>query len=86
MSSGPDSEIQLLKEVPLHNDFMLPSTSDKVALPLSPLPPTEPLLVSITSPEDAKAKCFAPASPATPASSSVVRPGSPLSFRINLYG
>uniref|UniRef100_A0A3Q3GP29 Hypoxia-inducible factor 1-alpha n=1 Tax=Labrus bergylta TaxID=56723 RepID=A0A3Q3GP29_9LABR len=38
------SEIQLLKEVPLYNDVMLPSTSDKLALPLSPLPSSEPLL------------------------------------------
>lgn len=86
VSSGTDSEIQLLKEVPLYNDVMLPSTSDKVALPLSPLPPTEPLHVSITTPEDAKAKCFTPASSATPASSSVVRPGLPQSLRMILYG
>uniref|UniRef100_A0A3Q3GPC3 Hypoxia-inducible factor 1-alpha n=1 Tax=Labrus bergylta TaxID=56723 RepID=A0A3Q3GPC3_9LABR len=33
--------IQLLKEVPLYNDVMLPSTSDKLALPLSPLPSSE---------------------------------------------
>ncbi|KAM9355130.1 hypoxia inducible factor 1 subunit alpha a [Pholidichthys leucotaenia] len=45
-SSSTDSEICLLKEVPLYNDVMLPSTSEKLSLPLSPLPPTEPLHVS----------------------------------------
>lgn len=38
--------MQLLKEVPLYNDVMLPSTSEKLVLPLSPLPPSEPLHVS----------------------------------------
>ncbi|KAI4804723.1 hypothetical protein KUCAC02_026340 [Chaenocephalus aceratus] len=56
--SCPDSEIQLLKEVPLYNDVMLPSTSDKLALPLSPLPPCEPLHVSTISSEAAKAESF----------------------------
>ncbi|KAG9336617.1 hypothetical protein JZ751_002964 [Albula glossodonta] len=37
--SSPDSEIHVVKEVPLYNDVMLPSSSDK--LPLSPLPPSE---------------------------------------------
>uniref|UniRef100_A0AAQ6AHD1 Hypoxia-inducible factor 1-alpha n=1 Tax=Amphiprion ocellaris TaxID=80972 RepID=A0AAQ6AHD1_AMPOC len=50
----PDSEIQLLKDVPLYNDVMLPSTSDKLAMPLSPLPPSEPLSVSSTASQDAK--------------------------------
>lgn len=59
--SCPDSEIELLKEVPLYNDVMLPSTSDKLALPLSPLPLSEPLCVATTSSEDAKAKSYAPA-------------------------
>ncbi|KAG7275433.1 hypothetical protein CRUP_033166 [Coryphaenoides rupestris] len=40
--SCPDSEMQLLTDVPLYNDVMLPSTSDRLALPLSPLPPSEP--------------------------------------------
>ncbi|XP_033983542.1 hypoxia inducible factor 1 subunit alpha a [Trematomus bernacchii] len=53
--SCPDSEIQLLKEVPLYNDVMLPSTSDKLALPL---PPYEPLHVSTISSEAAKAESF----------------------------
>ncbi|XP_036398473.1 hypoxia inducible factor 1 subunit alpha a [Megalops cyprinoides] len=38
--SSSDSEIHILKEVPLYNDVMLPPSSDK--LPLSPLPPSEP--------------------------------------------
>uniref|UniRef100_A0A7N6B3U3 Hypoxia-inducible factor 1-alpha n=1 Tax=Anabas testudineus TaxID=64144 RepID=A0A7N6B3U3_ANATE len=57
--SCPDSEIQLLKDVPLYNDVMLPSTSDKLALTLSPLPPSEPLNVTTTS-EDAKSEVYAP--------------------------
>ncbi|MCJ8743697.1 hypothetical protein PDJAM_G00097040 [Pangasius djambal] len=39
---SPDSEMQLLKEVPLYNDVMLPSTSEKLPLPLSPLAPSDP--------------------------------------------
>ncbi|XP_060722547.1 hypoxia inducible factor 1 subunit alpha b isoform X1 [Tachysurus vachellii] len=38
--NSSDSEIQLLKEVPLYNDVMLPSTNEKTALPLSPLTPS----------------------------------------------
>ncbi|XP_076605408.1 hypoxia inducible factor 1 subunit alpha a [Chaetodon auriga] len=68
--SCPDSEIQLLKDVPLYNDVMLPSTSDKLALPLSPLPPSEPLHVTTTTSEDVKAESYAPAPSSTPASSS----------------
>uniref|UniRef100_A0A8C3A0B2 Hypoxia-inducible factor 1-alpha n=1 Tax=Cyclopterus lumpus TaxID=8103 RepID=A0A8C3A0B2_CYCLU len=59
--SCPDSEVQLLKEVPLYNDVMLPFTSDKMTLPLSPLPLSEPLCVATTSSEDVKAKSYAPA-------------------------
>ncbi|XP_056283153.1 hypoxia inducible factor 1 subunit alpha a isoform X1 [Pseudoliparis swirei] len=59
--SCSDSEIQLLKEVPLYNDVMLPSTSDELALPLSPLPLSEPLCVTTTSSEDVKAESYAPA-------------------------
>ncbi|XP_072538837.1 hypoxia inducible factor 1 subunit alpha b [Salminus brasiliensis] len=40
--NSSDSEMQLLKEVPLYNDVMLPSTSEKLPLPLSPLAPSEP--------------------------------------------
>uniref|UniRef100_A0AAY4DJX6 Hypoxia-inducible factor 1-alpha n=1 Tax=Denticeps clupeoides TaxID=299321 RepID=A0AAY4DJX6_9TELE len=39
LDNSPDSDM-LLKEVPLYNDVMLPSTSEK--LPLSPLAPSEP--------------------------------------------
>ncbi|XP_061751218.1 hypoxia inducible factor 1 subunit alpha a isoform X2 [Nerophis ophidion] len=47
--SCPDSDIHLLKDVPLYNDVMLPATSDKLALPLSPLPPSEPHTVENTT-------------------------------------
>ena len=72
LSSDTDSEIQLLKEVPLYNDVMLPSTSDKLALPLSPLPPYEPLHVSTISSEAAKAESF-PSSTFTSLRSAEVR-------------
>ncbi|XP_003962523.2 hypoxia inducible factor 1 subunit alpha a [Takifugu rubripes] len=65
-------EMQLLKEVPLYNDVMLPSTSEKLVLPLSPLPPSEPLHVAPTTPDDTKGKRCILDSSATPASSSVV--------------
>lgn len=73
MCCATESEIHLLKEVPLYNDVMLPSTSDKLALPLSPLPPSEPLQVTTTISEDTKTKHYILASPTTPASSSLVR-------------
>ncbi|TSK58076.1 Hypoxia-inducible factor 1-alpha [Bagarius yarrelli] len=38
--NSPDSELQLLKEEPLYNDVMLP-TSEKIPLPLSPLAPSD---------------------------------------------
>uniref|UniRef100_A0A8C4H221 Hypoxia-inducible factor 1-alpha n=1 Tax=Dicentrarchus labrax TaxID=13489 RepID=A0A8C4H221_DICLA len=75
--SCPDSEIPMMNDVPVYNDVMLPSTSDKLALPLSPLPPSEPLHVTTAS-EDAKAQRYKPAPSTTPASSS--EPGSPLDF------
>uniref|UniRef100_A0AAV2JC02 Hypoxia-inducible factor 1-alpha n=1 Tax=Knipowitschia caucasica TaxID=637954 RepID=A0AAV2JC02_KNICA len=59
--SSPDSDMQLLKEVSLYNDVMLPSSSDKLALPLSPLPPSEPLLDPVPSPELVKAEGYSPA-------------------------
>uniref|UniRef100_UPI0037E92F4C hypoxia inducible factor 1 subunit alpha a isoform X2 n=1 Tax=Semicossyphus pulcher TaxID=241346 RepID=UPI0037E92F4C len=58
LAPAADSEIHLMKEVPLYNDVMLPSTSDKLALPLSPLPPSEPVHVTTTS-KDAKAEDYA---------------------------
>ncbi|XP_041809259.1 hypoxia inducible factor 1 subunit alpha a [Chelmon rostratus] len=74
--SCPDAEIQLLKDVPLYNDVMLPSTSDKLVL--SPLPPSEPLHVTTTTSEEAKAERYAPAPSSTPASSTEA--DSPLDF------
>uniref|UniRef100_A0A668AIS4 Hypoxia-inducible factor 1-alpha n=1 Tax=Myripristis murdjan TaxID=586833 RepID=A0A668AIS4_9TELE len=73
--SCPDSEIQLQKDAPLLNDVMLPSTSDKLALPLSPLPPTETPHIASSTSGDAKAESYAPA-PSTP-------PGSQISFLFN---
>ncbi|XP_041668246.1 hypoxia inducible factor 1 subunit alpha a [Cheilinus undulatus] len=77
--SCPDSEIQLMKDVPLYNDVMLPSTSDKLALTLSPLPPSEPLHVSSTS-KDVKAKSYTPASSSTATSHSSSEGDSSLDF------
>lgn len=68
-----DSEMQLLKEVPLYNDVMLPSTSEKLVLPLSPLPPSEPLHVESTTPDDTKVKHYILDSSSTSANSSVVK-------------
>lgn len=65
--------MQLLKEVPLYNDVMLPSMSEKLVLPLSPLPPSEPLDVTSTTPDDIKVKHYILDSSSTPASSSVVK-------------
>lgn len=71
-----DSEIQLLKDVPLYNDVMLPSSSERLALPLSPLPTSEPLHLATASSEKAKAESYAPApsTTLTSHSSSEVRP------------
>uniref|UniRef100_A0A3Q3QIR7 Hypoxia inducible factor 1 subunit alpha a n=1 Tax=Monopterus albus TaxID=43700 RepID=A0A3Q3QIR7_MONAL len=77
--SSTDSEIQLLKEVPLYNDVMLPSTSEKLALSLSPLPPTEPLHV-ITASEDAKTEGYASAPSTSSISHSSTEADSPLDF------
>uniref|UniRef100_A0A4W5QL57 Hypoxia-inducible factor 1-alpha n=1 Tax=Hucho hucho TaxID=62062 RepID=A0A4W5QL57_9TELE len=73
--SSPDSDI-LQKEVPLYKDVMLPSTSDKLALPLSLLPPSDQHLVPSTS-VDTKAD---PDSSSTPVSHSFPEPDSPLDF------
>lgn len=64
--------MQLLKEVPLLNDVMLPSTSEKLLLPLSPLPPSEPLHATSTTPHDTKVKHYMLDSSSPPANSSVV--------------
>ncbi|KAM4724615.1 hypoxia inducible factor 1 subunit alpha a [Anableps anableps] len=63
---GTESETHLLKDVPLYNDVMLPSSGDNLALPLSPLTPTEPLEVSSGTSEEAKPNSFAPALSTTP--------------------
>uniref|UniRef100_A0AAX7VR91 Hypoxia-inducible factor 1-alpha n=1 Tax=Astatotilapia calliptera TaxID=8154 RepID=A0AAX7VR91_ASTCA len=68
--SCPESDIHLLKDVPLYNDVMLPSTDDKLVLPLSPLPPSEPLDVSSTNSEDSKSESYAPAQSTTTTSHS----------------
>ncbi|XP_070984821.1 hypoxia-inducible factor 1-alpha-like isoform X6 [Oncorhynchus clarkii lewisi] len=73
--SSPDSDI-LRKEVPLYNDVMLPSTSDKLALPHSMLPPNEQPLIPNAS-VDTKA---GPDSFSTPGSHSSTEPDSPLNF------
>lgn len=78
--SSPDSEIQLLKEVPLYNDVMLPSSNDKLALPLSPLPPSEPLTDSTTT-EIVKAESYAPA-PCNTTHSSPTQAQSSLDFSL----
>nr|XP_057946145.1 hypoxia inducible factor 1 subunit alpha a [Doryrhamphus excisus] len=62
--SCPDADIQLLKDVPLYNDVMLPATSDKLAAPLSPLPPSEPLTVETV---DGKSPASTPATNHSPA-------------------
>uniref|UniRef100_A0A3Q0TAQ9 Hypoxia-inducible factor 1-alpha n=1 Tax=Amphilophus citrinellus TaxID=61819 RepID=A0A3Q0TAQ9_AMPCI len=67
-------------DVPLYNDVMLPSTNDKLVLPLSPLPPSEPLNVSSTNSEDSKSESYAPAQSTTTTSHSPPAPGSPLDF------
>ncbi|XP_041827042.1 hypoxia inducible factor 1 subunit alpha a [Melanotaenia boesemani] len=78
--STPESEIHLLKDVHLYNDVMLPSSSDKLALPLSPLPPSEPLHVSSTTSEEGKPKNFAPAPAITPTTQSPAETESPMDF------
>uniref|UniRef100_A0A673AVL4 Hypoxia-inducible factor 1-alpha n=1 Tax=Sphaeramia orbicularis TaxID=375764 RepID=A0A673AVL4_9TELE len=78
--SCPDSDIQLLKDVPLYNDVMLPSTSDKLALPLSPLPPSEPLHVTSTTSETEKAESYTPAPSTTASSNNPTETDSPLDF------
>ncbi|KAJ7990775.1 hypothetical protein DPEC_G00290410 [Dallia pectoralis] len=47
-SNPADSDV-ILKEVPLYNDVMLPSTSDKLALPVSLLPSSEQALAPLCS-------------------------------------
>ncbi|XP_077395689.1 hypoxia inducible factor 1 subunit alpha a isoform X2 [Festucalex cinctus] len=75
--SCPDSDIQLLKDVPLYNDVMLPATSEKLALPLSPLPPSEPLGVDVGA-ADGKSDDYAgPAATSTTSNSTAEVPPPP---------
>ncbi|XP_034431390.1 hypoxia-inducible factor 1-alpha-like isoform X2 [Hippoglossus hippoglossus] len=86
--SCPDSEMQLLKDVPLYNDVMLPSSSEKLALPLSPLPPSEPLNTrGGFKSEESKAESYppAPSTTITCHSSSEVRLSELQSFYIINY-
>nr|UQM94813.1 hypoxia inducible factor 1 alpha [Rachycentron canadum] len=78
--SCPESEIHLLKDVPLYNDVMLPSTSERLALPLSPLPSSEPLHVTTTTSEDAKAESYSAAPSTASTSHSSSETVSPLDF------
>ncbi|XP_076127892.1 hypoxia inducible factor 1 subunit alpha b [Alosa pseudoharengus] len=70
--TGPDSDLQLLKEVPLYNDVMLPSTSEKLAL--SPMTSLEssPSLASPLTPDTATT--------ATSPDTSSPEPSSPLNY------
>ncbi|XP_037550825.1 hypoxia inducible factor 1 subunit alpha a [Nematolebias whitei] len=63
---GTESNVHVLKDDPLYSDVMLPSTSDKLTLPLSPLPPSEAFTVSNTPSEEVKSENFAPAPTTTP--------------------
>ncbi|XP_056151571.1 hypoxia inducible factor 1 subunit alpha a [Lampris incognitus] len=69
--SCPDSEIHLLKDVPVYNDVMLPSTSDKLAIPLSPLSPSEPPCTTNSTSGDATPEPYAPLPSSTPSSQSL---------------
>uniref|UniRef100_A0AAR2J9Y5 Hypoxia-inducible factor 1-alpha n=1 Tax=Pygocentrus nattereri TaxID=42514 RepID=A0AAR2J9Y5_PYGNA len=77
--NSPDSEIHLLKEVPLYNDVMLPSTSEKLPLPLSPLAPSEPPPALTKLDTDTADK---PSSPTTGSSSS--EPNSPMDYSLEV--
>lgn len=76
-----------MKEVPLYNDVMLPSTGDQLTPPLSPLPLSETLRVTAVSSEDAKAKSYAPARSTSSAihRSSKVRGSIGVIVRLRLY-
>ncbi|KAM6912711.1 hypoxia inducible factor 1 subunit alpha a [Xenentodon cancila] len=75
--SCSESETHLLEDVPLYNDVMLPSTSDRLVMPLSPLPPSEPLQVSNTS-EEAESESFPPIPSTTLTTQSPSEADSPL--------
>ncbi|XP_031438089.1 hypoxia inducible factor 1 subunit alpha b isoform X2 [Clupea harengus] len=70
--TGPDSD-QVLKEVHLYNDVMLPSTSKKLPLPLSPME-SSPSLASSLTPDPATTT-----SSSSPETSST-EPSSPMDY------
>ncbi|KTG34309.1 hypothetical protein cypCar_00003165 [Cyprinus carpio] len=84
----PDSDMQLLKEVPLYNDVMLPSSSEKLPISLSPLTPTDsaPVLTKLdTGAEDfpfSSASDRGPDSTNTPSTSGLGSsgPNSPMDY------
>uniref|UniRef100_A0A3Q2ZWJ7 Hypoxia-inducible factor 1-alpha n=1 Tax=Kryptolebias marmoratus TaxID=37003 RepID=A0A3Q2ZWJ7_KRYMA len=77
--SSPESDVHVLKDVPLYNDVVLPSTSDKLTLPLSPLPPSEPFTAANTPAEEVKSERFAPSPTTSPPHGSAEANG-PLGF------
>ncbi|XP_059368977.1 hypoxia inducible factor 1 subunit alpha b [Carassius carassius] len=86
--NNSDSDMQLLKEVPLYNDVMLPSSSEKLPISLSPLTPSDstPVLTKLdTGAEDfpfSSASDRGPDSTNTPSTSGLGSPGpnSPMDY------
>uniref|UniRef100_A0A8C1YKV8 Hypoxia inducible factor 1 subunit alpha b n=1 Tax=Cyprinus carpio TaxID=7962 RepID=A0A8C1YKV8_CYPCA len=86
--NNSDSDMQLLKEVPLYNDVMLPSSSEKLPISLSPLTPTDsaPVLTKLdTGAEDfpfSSASDRGPDSTNTPSTSGLGSsgPNSPMDY------
>uniref|UniRef100_A0A8C2KVX8 Hypoxia-inducible factor 1-alpha n=1 Tax=Cyprinus carpio TaxID=7962 RepID=A0A8C2KVX8_CYPCA len=86
--NNSDSDMQLLKEVPLYNDVMLPSSSKKLPISLSPLTPSDsaPVLTKLdTGAEDfpfSSASDRGPDSANTPSTSGLGSsgPNSPMDY------
>nr|AAW69834.1 hypoxia-inducible factor 1 alpha [Gymnocypris przewalskii] len=86
--NNSDSDMQLLKEVPLYNDVMLPSGSEKLSIILSPLTPSDstPVLTKLkTGAEDfpfSSASDLGPDSTNTPSTSGLGSsgPNSPVDY------
>nr|AJG42185.1 hypoxia-inducible factor 1 alpha B [Gymnocypris namensis] len=86
--NNSDSDMQLLKEVPLYNDVMLPSGSEKLSISLSPLTPSgsTPVLTKLeTGAEDfpfSSASDLGPDSTNTPSTSGLGSsgPNSPVNY------
>ncbi|KAL1254621.1 hypothetical protein QQF64_016850, partial [Cirrhinus molitorella] len=86
--NNSDSDMQLLKEVPLYNDVMLPSSSEKLPISLSPLTPSDssPVLTKLeTGVEDfpfSSASDRGPDSANTPSTSGLGSsgPNSPMDY------